>query len=98
MIVLDQRCEQPSKLQPLSVQRVAELIFPIDIFVTKIHPARLKTFKIRAARNFEIPVLARRPNLDVVSLCRAKSEIASTKFHDSIMQSEQLKHPLRVTR
>ena len=45
----------------------AESILPFRILETQVHPARLEIFEVRAARHFEIGVLPRRPDLDVVS-------------------------------
>ena len=42
--------------------------FPFGILETQIHAPRLKILEVRAARNFEISLLPRRPDLDVVGL------------------------------
>src|SRR6266849_9471845 len=55
--ILNQRREQSRQRQPRTVECMTEFVFTIRAFVAKIHPARLKIFEIRAARNFEIRVL-----------------------------------------
>src|ERR1700693_4261716 len=80
---------------------MGEFIFSIGVFVTKIHPARLIIFEVRAARNFEIcPALAgaRRPNFNVVSLRRSKSEIPGAELQHAVLQTEELPHRFRVRR
>src|SRR2546423_588681 len=51
----NQRREQSRQRQTRTVERVTEFVFPVrTALVTKIHPARLKIFVVRAARNFQI--------------------------------------------
>ena len=64
--ILNQRREQSRQRQPRAVEGVTEFVFTVRAFVAKIHPARLKIFEIGAARNFEIRVLPRGPNFEVV--------------------------------
>ena len=65
----------------------------LGVLESQIHPARLKILEVRTARYFEIRLLSRRPNLQVVSLRRAEPEIARAQFDHAIMQPEQLQHP-----
>ena len=77
---------------------MAEAILSLRVLETQIHPTRLEILEVRAARHFQIRVLSRRPDFDVVSLGRAKTEIARAKFDHAIVQAEQLQHALRVRR
>src|SRR4029077_6704160 len=48
---------------------------------------RLKSFKVAAGGNLPIMVLGRKPDFDVVSLCRGEAHIAGTESDDSVMKS-----------
>ena len=77
---------------------MAEPVFPIAILEPKLHPARLEIFAVRATGYFQISVLSRRPDLNVVALGRGKTQIAGAQFDDSIMQAEQLQYAFCVSR
>src|SRR5713101_6271952 len=70
---LDQRREQSWKCGARSVQRMTKAIFSVGIFVAKIHPARLKLLEVGTTRNFQIRVLTRRPDFDVIGFRRTKT-------------------------
>src|ERR1700722_3129670 len=68
LICFNQRDKQPRQRRAAAVEDMRKFIFPALRFETQVHPARLKFFAIRAARNFEIAPLPRRPDLNVISL------------------------------
>ena len=71
-------------------------VFAIAIFEPKLHPTRLEIFEIRTTRNFKKCVLTWRPDFDVVSLGRTKSQIASAKLDHAVMQAELLQNRFGV--
>src|ERR1044071_2763472 len=77
---------------------MAEPVFPIAILESKLHPARLEIFTVRATGYFQVSVLPRRPDLNVVTLGRRKTHIAGAKLDDSIMQTELLQYAFCVSR
>ena len=96
LIRLQQRDVEPRQRGAGAVERVAELVFPVLVLEAQRHAARLEVAEIRAARHFEIGVLAGRPDFDVVGLRRAEADVAGAEFDDAVVQAEQLQHFLRV--
>src|SRR5205823_3287052 len=84
----DQRGKQSRQGQARAIQSMTKTVFAFRILEPQIHPARLKIREVRATRNFQIGVLSRRPNLDVVGLGRTKAEITGAEFNHAIMQPE----------
>ena len=76
---------------------MAEPVFPVAILESKLHPARLEIFAVRATGYFQVRILSRRPDLNVVALGRRKTQIAGAQFDDSIMQAEQLQYAFCVS-
>src|SRR5438094_9383903 len=75
---------------------MTKTVFAFRILEPQIHPPRLKIREVRATRNFQIGILSRRPNLDVVGLGRTKAEITRTKFNYAVMQLERLQNSLGI--
>src|SRR5438445_13384324 len=75
---------------------MAKTVFAFRILEPEIHPPRLKIGEVRATRNFQIGILSRRPNLDVVGFGGTKAEIGGAKFNHAIMQPKQLQNFLGI--
>src|SRR5437667_9482525 len=75
---------------------MTKTVFAFRILEPQIHPPRLKIREVRATRNFQIGILSRRPNLDVVGLGRTKAEITRTKFNHAVMQLERLQNSICI--
>jgi hypothetical protein len=81
-----------------TVQRVAEAILPVRVLEPQVHATRLEVLEVRTARHLQIPILPGRPRLEVVRLGRSKPHITGAKLDHPVVQTEQLQHPLRVSR
>ncbi len=83
---------------PLPLRMCGKLILAAFGFVTHRHAAGLEIFAIGAARNFEILVLARCPNFDVVGHGAGETHITGAELHDAIVQAEELQDFLSIVR
>src|SRR4029077_7118690 len=75
---------------------MAKTVFAFRILEPEIHPPRLKIGEVRATRNFQIGILSRRPNLDVVGFGGTKAEIGGAELNYAVMQPKQLQNFLGI--
>ena len=59
--------------------------------------ARLISFEVRTARNFQVSSDAWRPEFDVVALCTLGTYIARAELNDSIVEAKGLKDALGIS-
>lgn len=79
-----------------SVEGVTEPVFSIFVLEAQIHATCLEVFKIGATRDFEIGVLSRRPDFDIVGASGTEPEVACAEFDHSIGEVEGLKNSLGI--
>ena len=61
-----------------------------------IQPYRLICRTVRAGNNLAVCLLARHPDLDIVFLCRNRSDIAGADIDDMIRQTQHLEEVFGV--
>ena len=64
--------------------------------IARVHPSRLESPGIRAARNLAIGGLAGHPDLDVMGLGGAETRVAAAQDHQTVWQAEALQGLFRT--
>src|SRR5262249_30390914 len=75
LVRFNQGRKEPRQGRARTVQGMAKAILPRAVLEAQIHPARLEILKIGTAGNFQVTVLSRGPNLEVIGLGGTKPEI-----------------------
>lgn len=90
LVGLDEGDEEAGEGGARAVEGVAEAVLPVRILVAQVHAAGLIVSEVAATGHFEVVILARCPDFDVVSFGGTKSDIATAELDHSVVEAELL--------
>lgn len=91
LVVFEDGHERAADGKPGSVESMDPLCFRILLpdcafIISNTGPPGLKSFKVAAGGDLPIVFLERKPDFDVVCLCRGEPHIAGAEGDDSVMK------------
>ena len=90
LVVFEDGQEGAADGQPGPVESVDKLCFRALLsnwaLISNIGPPSLKSFKVAARGDLPIVALGRKPDFDVIGLCRGESHIAGTEGDNSVVK------------
>ena len=90
LMCFEERDEKSRERGTTAVQDVRKAVFACGAFETGVHAAGLEIFAVGAARNFQVLILARSPDLDVIGFGAGETHVACAEENDVVMEAELL--------
>src|SRR3954468_17624524 len=88
----EQSNEETGQGRAAAIEDVGKTIFGIARLETCVHAAGLKIFTVGATRDFQVLVLSRSPDFNVVGFGAGESHIARAEEDDAIMKTKLLQN------
>ena len=88
LAVFEEGDHQAGEGDATAVESVDEAVFAVLGFIADVAATGLEIFAIGDAGDFEVGVLTRGPDFDVVGFAGGEAEIAGAEFEDAIVEAE----------